>query len=278
MTLIELMLGLSLSILMISIIFEMYLIADKSRITQNTLISIQENAQIISEILKHQIQASTYFGCQKLTDDFYFKNNSPLLLNPKNRIEHYQDGDIKKGTDAIRFWNVSTRSALLYKKMLSYSELYASRDMRIAMDDDLIISDCRTTEVFRVKEILSVDKNIQKIVTTKPLSKFYNINSELNRLEIKSYFIGATGRFDKNNNSIYALFTKDNKKNKAELVEGISEMKIFFSTLKDNKLTEYSIKELTNSGEIKSLSFNFDLTAISSYDVHKKWYLYVALS
>lgn len=96
-------------------------------------------------------------------------------------------------------------------------------------------------------------------------------------MEIESYYIGKTDRLDKYHQTVYALFSKDIYGNKVELVEGVSKMKISFTTIEDNLLIEHPIKELTNSAEIKGISFVFDVVA-SSIQLHKKWYLYVVLS
>jgi len=260
MTLIEMMLALSLSIFLISVVTEMYLISENSQIAQTGLLSIQQNMQMISQILKHEVKASSYFGCAKFTDEFPFKNNSSYILNQKSRVEKYQNADVKAGTDAIRFWHASARSAFLVKTMRGYSDLYVSASLPIKAGDDLIISDCQTADVFQVKQVLVIDNNTKKIVSTKPLSQFYKIHSEVNLLEIVAYFIGATN----------GLYTKDEHGNKSELVEGVSEMKITISQIENNKLTEHLIGDLTHSAEIKGISFDLDL-------LHKKWYVYAAL-
>lgn len=260
MTLIEMMLALSLSIFLISVVLKMYLIAESSQIAQTDLLTIQQNMQMISQILKHEVKASSYFGCAKFTDDFPFKNNSIYILNQKNRIEKYQNTDVKAGTDAIRFWHASARSAFLVKTMRGYSDLYVSASLPIKSGDNLIISDCQTAEIFQVKQVLVIDNNTKKIVSKNPLSQFYKIHSEINLLEVVVYFIGANN----------ALFTKDVRGNKSELVEGISQMKITIYQIENNKLTAHSVGDLTNSGEIKGISFDLDL-------LHKKWYVYAAL-
>lgn len=278
MTLIEMMLALTLSLFIMGLLFEIYLFAENSRVAQTALITLQENAQLISRIFRKQIQSSTYFACAKLTDEFPFINNSPYMLDSKNRIGKYQDVERKTGTDGIRFWQASTQNAVLAKTMRGFSDLYVSTSITIKVDDDVMVSDCQSAEIFHVKQVVKIDNNTQKIVTSKPLNKLYGIHSEINMIEIKSYFIAPTERVDKNNQRIYALYIKNNHDAKAELAEGITQMKIYFSTIEGNKLAEYSIDELVNATQVKGLSFVFDLTSVSINALQKKWYVYVALS
>ncbi len=278
MTLIELMFALVLSILMIGSLFEMYLIAENNKIAQETVISMQENAQIISEILKQRMRGLSYTGCAKLTSDFPFTNHLSFPLSQKNRIEPYHSSDVKKGTDAIQLWYLSEKSAILIEKMRDYSHLSLSASLSISPNDYLIISDCKTAETFQVKEIFPLDHGRQEIVLAEPLNKLYEINAEINSLQIEDYFIGQTERYDEYHRPIDALYSKDSQGHKLELVEGVSQMKIFFSTAEENHLIEYPLEKITSANEIESISFSFDLTSVSRFDLHKKWNVYVALS
>ncbi len=260
-TLIELMLALVLSLSLIYLVFEIYLIAEKNRLTQTALTTIQENTQVVTQLLKRQVRASTYFGCAKLTDNFPFVNHTHFVLNAKNKIKKYQDADMKSGTDGIQFWHASIENTVLIKTMRGYSDLYVTSSLPISIQDNLIISDCKTAEAFQVKEIVPFQDGTEKIISTKPLTKLFSVHAEVNKLEIKSYYIGSESQ----------LVSRDSYGNKTELADNISQMKIFFSRIEDNQLIEHPLNELIDSDEIKSVSFVLNF-------VDKTWPVYVALS
>jgi len=278
MTLIELMLSLTLSFLIISSVLEIYLLAENTRHLQSNIITLQENAEIISLILKNNIKASSWFGCAKLTDDFPFKNHLPFLLNQKNHIVPYQSDQVKAGSDAVQIWHSSIRSDVILKKMQGNSALYISSGLRIVANDNLIISDCRTAEAFRVKEVIQMKDKVQKIIPAKPLDKIYEKNSEINKLEMEAFFIGKTKRFNEKHNAIYAFYSKDMSGKKTEWIENVSQMKIFFSVLQHNRLVDYPIASIKNADDIKGVSFDLDLILRSKTELHKNWNIYVALS
>lgn len=274
MTLIELILALALSSLIINSIFAVYLIAENARLAQKSLITLQQNVQVISQLFKYHIRLLPYAGCAKLTETFPFENHLSFALPLKNHIMAYRDSDSKAGTDAIRIWHASSESAVLLKKMHGYASLSISSTIPIEVNDNLIISDCKTTETLRVKKMFREKDGVLKIIPVLPLNKLYEKNAEINKLEIEEYFIGASDQLDQDKQPIYSLFSKDSEGNKIELAEGISQMKIFFSTIENNQLTEHPLNDLTDSTEINGISFAFESASVSD----KKWNVYVALS
>ncbi len=247
-------LSLVLSILIISGIFEIYLIAKNNYIIQNTLINFQENSEIINHILKQNIREAGYIGCGRLTRNFPFKNHLSFEINQNNKIINYHDSDVKPGTDAIRIWHANNRSAVLVKDMKNYSAMNVSSSIPIKADDNLIISDCKSAEAFQVKQVSRLMNGTQKITSKILLDKLYKKNSEINKLEIVSYYIGNKNSF----------FSKNIDGYQSEIAEGIDDMKIFFTKYPGN--------------EISGVSFEFEFFGLSYFKLRKHEYLYVALS
>lgn len=65
------------------------------------------------------------------------------MLNNKNKIESYNDVDVKPGTDAIRIWHSSIHGAILIKQMSGKSMLYLTSTIPLDTGDYVIISDCK---------------------------------------------------------------------------------------------------------------------------------------
>jgi type IV pilus assembly protein PilW len=262
-TLIELMLALSLSIFLISLIFEIYLIAENSRLTQSALISLQENEQILSQLLLRHIRMAGYAGCGKLSDDFPFYNHLTEKVSLRNKIKLYQ----KSG---ITLWHASHENGILIKPMRGYATFYASANPAFAVGDDLIISDCKTADLFSVKQISISNSGIQKIVTTTPLNKLYSVNAEIREFKWESFFVADTERLDLQKQPVYALFMREKNGRKTELVEGVASMLIELDQIENGVLEAKSIDAISDATSVVGIAFAFNI-------LHKSWHTYVSL-
>ncbi len=278
MTLIEMMIGLAIGSFVFSSIFEIYLVAENNRNSQKTMIAMQENIQSVSQFLKQAMRATAWSGCAKLSKDFPFKNRLPVYLNEKNKIESYQNKDIKNNSDAIRFWHVDIHGSSLKKTMRAKDVLYVSGNFDVAENDDLIMTDCRTAETMHVKQVYSMPDGTQKIMLTYPLDKKYEENAEVSKLISQKLFVDTTGELDNKNKPVYGLYIENLDGEKIELIDHISQMKIFFSRIENGVSVQHSIHELSDYDEINGILFSLDLNAIPGSDVYKKWNVYVAIS
>ncbi len=262
MTLIELMLAIIISLLILSILSTIYLVTEKNNSTQIAMSHIQENSRIATHWLSTNLRAAGYLGCAKLTDDFPLINYPPYALTPANKISSYRGEEMKSNSDAITILNASVSSATLVMPMHSYSTLYLSAKPHFSEGDVLLISDCKSAEIFLVKEASVVNQGVQKITTKKPLHTQYQQYAEVSQFESNTYFIGKTNRQYPNGASIYALYIKDIHQQKIELVEGLEDMKI-----------NYAI----NDNEIAGVSITLLLSSLNDFLLQRKWSVYVAL-
>ncbi len=258
-TLIELMLALSLSVLILGMIIETYVAANATHEAQTALNAIQENARSASEFLSTHIRAAGFIGCARLTDEYPFTHH--LEINLPRPVSHYQDKEMKTGTDAIAVWHAGNASVLLMKTMKEKNILYVSTGFDLAADDWLIISDCKTTETFAIKTVSVLQNGWKKIISAVPLEKLYEKNAEINQFEIDNFFISDTGRETKNHQPVYALYVRMNGGRKMELAEGVDDMQARFSA---------GIK--THGAAIV-----LRLSSVTHFSLHKNWYLYAAL-
>ncbi len=267
MTLIELMLALMLSTFIISALFEIYVMAEKNRLMQKNAITLQENAYVITQLLKEYVRRIAYTGCGKLTPSFPFKNNLRREVSLKNKITPYLNVDVKPGTDAIQLQYFSMHQASLIKATEELTVLYATHHLHLAAGDEAVISDCRHAETFRVKQVVLEKGGIQKIISEQPLTQFYEKNSAINKLEQDTFLVSTT-------HSKSGFFMKNNPGEKIELVADVEGMRVRYTVLEDQQLVDYPLKALRDATAVKSLSFTFQLHA---GDLHKPWYVYVAL-
>ncbi len=249
-TLIELMLALSLSIFLISLLFEIYLIAENSQLTQAALISLQENEQILSQLVLRHIRMAGYAGCEKLADDFPFYNHLTEKVSLSNKIQLSQQS-------GVTLWHAGIESALLIKPMRGFATFYATANPPFAIGDKLIISDCKTADLFSIKQISILSNGIQKIVTTVPLNKLYAENAEVREFVWESFFVSDTGRLDLQQKPVYALFMRGQDDRKTELVEGVTSMQV-------------ELDQMENGAAVVGVAFAFTI-------LNKTWHTYVSL-
>lgn len=275
-TLIEMMLALTLSVLILSGIMEIYLATENNHLTLTALSSLQENGNIAIQLLSSDIRIAGYIGCAKLTPHFPLTTHVATSMTPENKIENYQSVAIKEESDAITLRHASSENATLLQPMQSKSILSITQKPKFHQNDNLIISDCKTAEIFSIKKIVA-SKDKRQIFTRQPLNTYFNAFAEVNLLKITTYFIGKTERHDATGAPIYALYKMDENFNKTELVEGIKNMKIDYDMVEQGKMIEHPANEVRNAAKIAGISIKLTLTSLNQIRLQKNVYTYVAL-
>jgi hypothetical protein len=111
-----------------------------------------------------------------------------------------------------------------------------SSDLSIKSGDILLITDCKSAEIFAV---LAMDKN--KILSRQSLKKRYQFYTEIHQVEENNYFIGLTQRRDDRGQPVRALYRKALHE-KLELVEGIDEMTVAYDLSEEGIILGAAIK------------------------------------
>jgi hypothetical protein len=252
-TLLELMLGLMLSLFILGALTAIYLATLKNHLALAALETIQENSNNATRIMRTAIQTAGYAGCFSLRNSALI-NHTSLQFTP---INLYEGRGVKPGTSAITIHQASIKKALLMGVMKNKHELIVSGDLAVKAGDILLITNCKSAEMFSV---LSVDKN--KIVSRQSLRNLFQYYAEIHRVEADSYFVGLTKRRDEVGQPIYALYGKT-QDGKMELVEGIDDMGVEF---------EYS-----NEGKVLGVAIKIVATSLNNFVIKKSQYTYAGL-
>ena len=278
MTLIELIIAMLLSVLIISGLCAIYLVAENNRTEQADLITIQNNTKIMRYFLSNHLRMAGYVGCAKLTADFPFHNHLAIPISLQNKIHRYTDREVKADSDAVVIWHASTQQVSLVETMQDNSILYVAPGLIFYKGENIVITDCKTIEIAKIKAILLLKNGIQRIIIDSPLKKRYGKNSDVAKLQIEAFFIGDSGRKDNSNKIIYALYMRDSGNNKIELIEGVSDMKIQYDFFTDELTGEYPAREITDSSSVGGILINMTLDSVAGFSMQKKWSMFVALS
>lgn len=263
-TLVELLIVVTLSLLLISFLFEMYTASQRGYQLQIALNHLQDNAKTAIDMLNSDIRKAGYIGCSRLTNNFPVISYSPYLLTSQTKL---------MGKDEeISIQHMEFPGLVLKELLQDNSTLYVSNEINVHKKDILVISDCQHAELFQVENVYSTSE-YQKITTFFPLHNQYKENAEIGHLIKNRYFVAKTNRKDKMGLPIYSLFVEDIK-NKTELVEGVKRIKLLYSILNGDNLIELQAKEINDWSRVVGVAIELEMV---SFPLNKIWHSYVAL-
>lgn len=95
--------------------------------------------------------------------------------------------------------------------------------------------------------------------------------------KVNTYFVAKTMRINDRDEAIYALYQLDTEKHKRELVEGVNDMKIQYSILKNNKIIEINANEINKESKIIGMSIMLTFASLNEFSLQKNEFMYVSL-
>jgi hypothetical protein len=253
------MLALMLSAIIFSGIMTIVLALQKNMLLQNAWVSIQDNSRTSMQILQSAIRIAGYRGCSTF---------------PVESLAPYHPVLKKPNTNGITIKAIDPDNSTLIRDIYDNHTLYLSGTNTFKNTDSLVITNCKTTETFKIRSQSKKSDGSIALLTEAPLHHRYKIYSEVSRLLIDSYYIAKTTRKDKKGNFIYALYHEDIHARKLEIVEGVEDMKISYGVLENNHLTEYPSEKITREHQIVSVTFEL---LFSSFPLTKRGFMTVAL-
>lgn len=254
-TLIECMLALLLSSIIFSGILTLALTLKKNMALQMAWMSIQDNSRTSMQLLQHAIRAAGYRGCSSL---------------PIGSVEpyHHPNGD------GITIRSVDTANVTLINTMSDNHTLHLTGSTTFKNTDNLVITDCTTTEMFNMRSQSTKSDGSTMVLTEEPLNHRYPIHSEVSRLRVDSYYIAKTTRENANGTPVYALYHEDSHARKSELVEGVDDMKILYGVVENDRLEEYPSDKLLSQHQIVTVTLQL---TVSSFPLIKTGFTTIAL-
>lgn len=262
----ELMLGATLSLMLLSILLNIYLTVRHSYSLQKSLNTIQENAQLASDIFTTEIHKAGYIGCPHLTEDFPLISHTSHTLTSKNKLT-----GTSVPTITVRYADFP--SAVLIQPMHTFDTLYTSNNVHFSPGDVLIISDCQNAEIFKLKN-MNRFKDKQKLVSVSPLNTKFLPQAEVSRLIVNQYFIAKTNDQNNDEQSSSSLFVENILHRKTELVGGIDKMQVLFSIIQEGNIVEVPAEMILDWSKIMGVAIHFNMV---SNLLKKNWHLYVAV-
>jgi type IV pilus assembly protein PilW len=228
-SLIETFIAITLGLIILTGVMQVYLNFKKTYANQNQLIAAQENGRTAIMILTNAIHTAGYTGCEdkKL---FY----AVQAITNTNQVG---DGIVIKTAD-----NALTKLTTPIETPTTTIEVTANPADKD--DPDLLIADCTHAQLFQAT---SFGSKIKTNITIEPTYQI--LDTEVGGVTTTSYYVKPTSRINPDGEPIFALYSITNGKEPEELVEGIDNLQIEYGA-SGHYLTG---AQVTNWDEVQSV-------------------------
>ncbi len=247
-TLIELMISLTLSVVIGAILFDCYHRAHISLNMQSSIYQLQASANTVFDAIVSEIQQAGYIGCAHIMPGFPIYSDGEDALSINNQLEVKDNYFISRHASYI---NVA-----LIQQSNNLHTLYVGDEIKFKTRDKLIISDCLHAEIFQVRKIYHLQHQ-QKLETLTPLHSMFAEGAEIAYFEVNRYFVApSTHKFD-GGHWVSTFNVDSNQYGRRQLQDGIEQMRL---------------QSIMSSGKLQGVGFTlwFHLN-----DLRRQWHGYV---
>ena len=250
------MISLALSLLLFTLIFQLYLTTQRSIHIQTAFNQIQFDANTAINQLRSSIHKAGYIGCARLSADFPIHGWSNHTLTVRSKLHANTEGPI-----SVSYAEGAHISLL--EPMRDHSFMLATKQMHYSVGDILIISNCAHADIFQIKQII-VSHGMQKIIPVSPLRYQYDKYSEIARLIQNEYRIEQGG----------TLFVKDIHHRRIALADHIDAMRINATVNQHGRYVDVPANAVEDWSKVGGVSIAF---IVSSTPYKKIWHAYISV-
>jgi len=205
-TLLELLIACSLSLVLIISLTASYLTAYQAQQIQSAFVTQQEQATLVIQRLNLILRSAGYHGCGASNDRLY----------PKIEIKQINH------SDSLTVWQASHNRVTVMDNMKNFYSIRVEPEPHLSIGDQILISDCETVEMGQVREIV-FEKNQQILLLSQPLNKLYQRYAEVSKIAKITFFVSESHK-----KPFYALYQQINAQPKQEWVTGIKKINIHY--------------------------------------------------
>jgi len=286
-TLLELIISLALGLLIVSMLIQFYLQEQDQNRYEMQLSRMLENASLATHVLHDEIQNAGYVGCPRFSNSLSITNNLPgFEFTPDNIIKGIHDDALD--SDQIIIRRASERTTSLLEDGTG-SILIAEGAPLYQTNDALLISDCKSLELFQVSG-LSKSSSRQLLTTKQALANNYSKGAEISSIIFEKYFVRGLPYKDKQGDTLYGLYREDLITHHIQpLVDGIEKMKITYGiAVKRNDELEYKpAEQVANWQDVIVVHIDLMITSLegvkhtkhsaSDHLLRKEWPIDIAI-
>ncbi|WJW75091.1 PilW family protein [Thiohalobacter sp. IOR34] len=269
-TLVELMIAMTISLLLLGGVIQIFLSNKQTYRVQEGLSRVQENTRFAFSRISRDIRMVGFQGCsnlEQITPNIIA--SPPITLNLStivNGLDNVGSGNAfgaLAGTDTITLRSGSPSTVQLTGNMTADNAniQISSNPDNFAAGDYLFITDCAQADLFRATSVSSGSGMVtiahaNNMNTTNRLSKPYQTDAMLMRLNETSYFVRDTGATDQSGNPIYGLYLRSGIGAAATdflLVDGIQDLQITYGVNSDDS-DDYSVDSYESAATLNTNS------------------------
>lgn len=240
-TLVEVMVAITLSIILLGSVLQIYLSSKQTYRVDDALSRLQEGGRIAMDVLSYDIRLAGYQGC---ADPARIKTNvlvqaltnagiTDLFPNAVAGV----DGNDTPTSDSITVrYGEPTSATAVTAASTSGTIVTASNPAGFTTGDYLLVSDCDTSDVFNATSVTTA-AGTTTIAHTAPnnspaTTKIYSTNAWVRRFIANTYFIQDTPRKNARGATIRALVrTNLNNNQTTEIVDGVEYLEVLYGEL-----------------------------------------------
>jgi type IV pilus assembly protein PilW len=297
-SLVELMIGLVISVATVGGIFSIYLNATQSQNFTQANSRVQESGRFAMEYLSRDIRMIGYRGCVSNTAPItnVVATNIPVGYNPLQlELAGYEiktnwstdtpfanataiSNRIRTGTHAISVSRMASLGAQLAENLSDNAaniKINTSSNLGLKKLDIIYISDCANADIFSITNIPIKNNGITTIThatgtnTSNNLSKAYQSNANIAKYQSHLYFVGDTTRKNSLGATIYALYQAEIDYSKSptkfivnELIEGVENMQLLYGEVLDTNNVKYvSSSNVSDMNNVSSVQLGLLITS-----------------
>ncbi len=250
-SLIELIITLAISSIVVLAIFTIYLNIKTHYLAQQALIQTQENARLAIHLLRQSAHTAGFMGCLAFNDEAVIHNHTLVDFSADTMIRGYRGsgtnwqpslpntltGKVKADSDVLQITGVDFNLAIVSEVMQSSNQIVTSTPMSFKQNEVLVIADCQQAELFVAANVRSSGDQ-QIITSSQPLSKHYQRNASVGRLQTQLFYIRDSQRKNLKGDAIFSLYSETNGTTE-ELVAGIENLRLYFALSHNGNIAEY---------------------------------------
>lgn len=258
--LIELLMAITISMIITSMLIEIYITMQRNYRLQIALNEMQGTAKKVMSIMSGNIKNAGNIGCARLSKDFPIVSYAPFSLFPNNKITGNSSEIMvmHAAYPEAKFIGLSNPSIMLIGTRMNVKAGFV-----------FIISDCKHAEVFTVVNAVVVNQ-VTKLTINHALQYQYEKDAEVSMLEANKFFVAKTRRMYANGKPIYALYCTNIYGNKYELADGVTNIRFEY----DISEPPFHANQITDASTVIGVSIQMDLDVSP---LEKTWFGYVSL-
>lgn len=267
-SLVEIMVALTLSLLLLGAVFQIFIGSKASYRMNEGLARLQETGRFAADILAGDIRMAGYQGCMTLDQI----TPNVIVANPPEDLDLYNPENVLTGEDNLAAGDdlvdnhravVGTDSLTIRKASSSGADLTGNMTADNAniqingnpagfeQNDILMITDCANADIFQASSVSNSSGTItiahaNNVNTTNRLSKAYQDDATVMAFESITYYVADTNRDNETGDPIYGLYAQ-RLDDTVELVAGVEDMQVLYGV---DINADGSVDDYVNAGAV----------------------------